>query len=77
MPMDFPDLNSLKRAAGVWKFREPQDGETEDDYRTALADHVQPKDLVESMEIRAKVGWDRFSSDQNREMLQRSAERNR
>lgn len=71
MPMDFHDLNSLKRAAGLWKFRQPNDGETEREYRMALADFVQGKDYIESLEIRNKVGWDKFSEDQNKDMLRR------
>lgn len=71
MPMDFPDMNSLKKAAELWKFRKPADGETEDAYRIALADHVQPRDYVESLEIRNKVGWDQFTQEQNRNMLRR------
>jgi len=61
MPMDFPDMASLKRAAECWDFREPEEGETEIQYRTALADFVQDKDLIESMEIRSGKGWDKFS----------------
>jgi len=72
MPMSFPDLKSLEMAAEVWKFRQKTDAESEEEYRTALADHVQPKDLVESMEIRTSVGWDRMSDGQNRDMLKRS-----
>lgn len=75
MPMDFPDMKSLERAADVWQFRKANDGETESAYRTALADFVQPKDLIESMEIRAKVGWNKFSAKDNLEMLTRSANR--
>lgn len=71
MPMDFPDMRSLELAAEVWKFRSPNEGETEDAYRTALANHVQPKDLIESMEIRNKVGWDRFNDRQNLDMIKR------
>lgn len=71
MPMDFPDMNSLKSCAKCWKFRQPRKDESEDDYRTALADHVQPNDPIESMEIRTKVGWDSFTPDQNRDMLRR------
>lgn len=71
MPMDFPDMKSLTSAAELWKFRKPAKGETEDAYRTALADHVQPRDYIESLEIRNKVGWDRFSKDQNKDMLRR------
>jgi len=60
MPMDFPDMNSLKRAAELRKFREPLKNETEDAFRAALADHVQPINLIESIEIRSKVGWNQF-----------------
>ena len=71
MPMDFPDMNSLKRCAECHDFRQPKKGESEDDYRTALADHVQPRDYIESLEIRNKVGWDKFSQAQNKDMLRR------
>ena len=43
--------------------------EAEADYRNALADHVQPRDYIESLEIRNKVGWDKFSPAQNMDML--------
>lgn len=71
MPMDFPDLNSLKRAAQVHRFRQPYEDETEVRYRTALADHVQGIDFVESCEIRNGVGWDKFNDKQNTAMLER------
>ena len=76
MPMDFPDMKSLINAAESWQFRQPNEGETEESYRAALADFVAPKDFVESQEIRHKVGWDKFSTDQNMDMLARSARRN-
>lgn len=69
--MDFPDLDSLKHCARVHKFRGPNPNETEDQYRTALADHVEPRDFIESQEIRNKVGWDKFSPAQNVGMLRR------
>lgn len=72
MPMDFPDMKSLARCAEAWRFRQPEDGESEDDYRSALADFVAPKDFIESQEIRNKVGWDRWSDAQNKDMLRRS-----
>lgn len=71
MPMDFPDMPSLKRCAECHDFRQPHEGETEDQFRTALADHVQPRDYIESLEIRNKVGWDRFTIEQNLDMLNR------
>lgn len=71
MPMDFPDLDSLKRAAQVHHFRQPNQNETEARYRAALADYVQPIDFVESCEIRTGVGWDKFNDRQNTAMLER------
>ncbi len=71
MPMDFPDIDSLKRAAQIHGFRQPNEGESEPRYRAALADHVQKIDFVESCEIRNKVGWDKFTDKQNTTMLER------
>ena len=71
MPMDFPDLKSLKYAARIWKFRTINDGESEDDYRNALADFVEDKDFIESQEIRHKVGWDKWSEEQEKDGLRR------
>lgn len=75
--MDFPDMKSLKSAAEVHGFRQPNEGESEADYRNALADHVEPRDLVESCEIRSSKGWDKFSESDNLNMLTRSFQRNR
>ncbi len=71
MPMDFPDMSSLKRAAKVHKFREKATTETEVEYRSALADHVESIDFVESQEIRHSVGWDQWTDDQARDGLRR------
>ena len=76
MPMDFPDMNSLKFCAKMYKFRQPLPDEEEEDFREALANHVEPRGLIESMEIRNKVGWDKFSEKQNRDMLIRGFLRN-
>lgn len=64
MPMDFPDMRSLKSCAKVHKFRQPQEDESENEYRAALADHVKPIDQIESMEIRTGRGWDKWSKQQ-------------
>ena len=69
--MDFPDMHALTRAGEIWKFRRPNKGETEDQYRVALADYVEPRDYIESLEIRNKVGWDKFTEEQNKDMLRR------
>lgn len=69
MPMDFPDLASLKTIAKLHKFRKLNDGESEAHYRLVLADYVESLDFVESCEIRNKVGWDKFTEEQNREIL--------
>lgn len=69
MPMDFPDMDSLKCCAEVHKFRQPNEGENENEYRTALADHVRPVDQIESMEIRNGRGWDKWSDQQKMDAL--------
>jgi hypothetical protein len=71
MPMDFPDLRSLEVAARVHKFRPLDKDETEESYRSALADHVSTVDFLESEEIRNGIGWDRFSKQQNLDLLKR------
>ena len=77
MPMSFPDMKALEQAAEVHSFRKPNEGESEKTYRDALADHVEPIDFIESLEIRNGVGWNKFSDEQNRDMLRRSALRSR
>ena len=67
--MDFPDMNSLKSAAECHQFRKPRKGESEDDYRAALADHVKPIDKIESYEIRFKVGWHEWTAQQKNQAL--------
>lgn len=69
MPMDFPDMNSLKRTAEVHKFRQPKLDESEKDFREALADHVKPRDMIESFEIRFGVGWDKWNDEQKQQSL--------
>ncbi len=69
MPMDFPDLRSLKNCAQVHGFRKINELESEEDYREALAVHVEPRDFLEAQEIRAKVGWDQWTESQNRDMF--------
>lgn len=51
--MYFPDFHSLKRGAAFRNFREPNEGETEAEFREAFADFMFFVDPVESMEIRA------------------------
>jgi hypothetical protein len=77
MPMDFPDMKSLKHHAEILKFRQPNEGETEEQFRTALADFVEPLDFIESQEIRNKVGWNKFDKSQNMGMLMAAALRGR
>ena len=69
--MDFPDMDSLKRCAECHQFRAPLPDETEDEFRVQLADFVEPIDFIESQEIRNKVGWDKFSPEQNFNLLRR------
>ena len=72
MPMSFPDMTSLHFAAKVHKFRKPTTEETEEEYRGALADHVAPRDFIESEEIRSKKGWDQWSENENKDVLRRA-----
>lgn len=71
MPTDFPDMRSLERIASIHKFRELKTDESEDEYRSAIADHVYLIDSIESCEIRYKIGWDKWSEDQKKDMLRR------
>lgn len=71
MPMDFPDMKSLEMAAEVHGFRKINENETEQEYRSALASHVEPRDYVESCEIRNGKGWDKFSDAENMMMVLR------
>lgn len=64
MPMNFPDMMSLMRCAEVWKFRKPNDGEKEAEYRKALYEFVLPKDPIEAGEIRTGKGWDQWNESE-------------
>lgn len=67
MPMNFPDMDSLIRMGERLKFRKPNEGETENDYRNALADF--DKDPIESHEIRTGKGWDKWTEHDRLGML--------
>jgi hypothetical protein len=71
MPMSFPNLTSLKNRAKQRGFRDIESNESEDQYRTSFADFMQSVDFVESMEIRAKVGWDEFEPHLKQKYSQR------
>ena len=55
----------------MWKFRETEENESEETFRSALADFVVDKDFIESQEIRNKVGWDQWTDQQNLDLLTR------
>ena len=63
MPMSFPDFDSLKARAQQRGFRQPNENETESEFRTALADFMLNVDRVESAEIRSGKGWDEMQDD--------------
>jgi len=69
MPASFLDMNSLKRAAKVHRFREPAKDELEMVYRRFLHEHVKPIDRVESYEILFKHGWDQWTDRENEQAL--------
>lgn len=77
MPMDFPDFESLKRAAKAHNFRQPAIDELEPDYRRALAAHVLLRDRMESIEIRTGKGWDHWGPLEQRMFLAASGEAGR
>ena len=74
MPMNFPNLESLKREAEVHKFRPLNEGETEKDYRIALADHVALHDFIEGHEVRTGKGWDRWSPAEKQDLFDRNVD---
>lgn len=71
MPMDFPDMKSLELAAKIHGFRYLMEGETEAEYREHLADHVQPRDTIESYEIRTGKGWDQWTDAEKHDLILR------
>ena len=62
MPMSFPDMESLIRMGEMLHFRKPYEGESERDYRNALADF--DPDTVEAHEIRTGKGWDQWNESE-------------
>lgn len=70
MPRSFPNMESLTSNAQLRNFRQPHDGESEVDYRAALAQHVQDLgDIVEAMEIRSGQGWNAWDLNQTEALL--------
>ena len=69
MPMDFPNLDSLRDVAKMISFREIEEGEDEEHFRNALANNIEPRDPVMAGEIRFKVGWDKWTLEQKKEHL--------
>jgi hypothetical protein len=64
MPLDLPTFDSLKERAKIWKFRQPNEFESEGAYRKAFSEFVRPQDPVESCEILFGKGWDRWSDEE-------------
>jgi hypothetical protein len=64
MPVDFPNMDSLKKRAKMWGFREPNVDESEPDYRIELSGYVRPSDRIESLEILFGAGWDKWTDAQ-------------
>jgi hypothetical protein len=67
--MSFPDLKSLTNRAKQRGFRQPNEGESEADYRAAFADYMVNIDRVESMEIRTSRGWDEWTDADKHDAL--------
>ena len=62
MPINVPDHDAVVREAKKHGYREPSDNESEEHYRTALADHVSRRDKVAGHEIRTGRGWDEWTA---------------
>lgn len=75
MPMSFPDMDSLKQAAKVHKFRQPNPAESESAFREDLANHVEPIDFIESQEIHSGKSWDQWDERENMDLLIRALDR--
>lgn len=63
MPMDFPDLKSLRNSYDDPKRVPYKAGESEDAYRERCAVYMETvwNDPVEAQEVRSGKGWDRWS----------------
>ncbi len=59
--MSFPTMDSLKARAKQRGFRQPNEGESDDQYRNAFADFMLEVDRIEAAEIRAGLPWDQQS----------------
>lgn len=64
MPRSFPTMESLTSNAKMRNFRQPNEGESEEEYREAFADFMRGVDLVESAEIRSGKGWNAQSPEE-------------
>lgn len=58
MPMSFPNMQSLKDRAQQRNFRQPEEDETEENYRAEFARFMRNVDIIEAMEIADGRGWD-------------------
>ena len=74
MPMDFPDLRSLKLSFDDPKAVPYKEGEPESEYRERCAVWVETKhgDKIEAMEIRSGKGWDRWNPTMETECLKKA-----
>lgn len=73
MPMDFPNLDVLRRFYDSPKALPYREGETEASYRERCAVHAETvyKDPVEAMEIRSSKGWDKWDDKTTDEAVKR------
>jgi hypothetical protein len=72
MPINVPDHDAVVREAQKHKFREPLIDESDDQYRTALADHVFKIDKVAGHEIRTGRGWDEWTASDRSDFIART-----
>ena len=59
MPMSFPTHDSVVARAKMRQIREPNEGESDSDYREFVAKCVAKVDPVEASEISSGLGWNK------------------
>ncbi len=72
MPINVPSHETVLREARKHRYREPRPGESEEDYRTSLAEHVFNIDKVAGHEIRTGRGWDEWTASDRADFIART-----
>jgi hypothetical protein len=73
MPMDFEDMDALKRSFDSPDRLPLKNGESEADYRERCAVYMETvwQDTIEAHEIRTGKGWDKWGRADQTDLLRR------